>query len=110
MEERAVITYIRSGDEILLIHKKTGHGTGKVNAPGGHIEPGETPVQAAIRECMEETGIVPANPVLKGVLDFPFTDGLYLKGYVFTADEFFGELRSTEEADPFWCPVFMNPV
>ena len=31
MEERAVITYIRSGDEILLIHKKRGHGAGKVN-------------------------------------------------------------------------------
>jgi 8-oxo-dGTP diphosphatase len=25
--------------------------------PGGKIEPGETPEQAAIRECLEETGI-----------------------------------------------------
>lgn len=109
MEERAVITYIRSGDDILLIHKKTGHGAGKVNAPGGHIEPGETPVQAAVRECMEETGIIPVNPVLKGVLDFPFTDGLDLKGYVFYADEFFGSLKSCDEADPFWCPVDKMP-
>ena len=41
-EKHAVITYIFSGDKVLLIHKKRGLGAGKVNAPGGHIEPGET--------------------------------------------------------------------
>lgn len=27
--------------------------------PGGHVDPGETPVQAALRECQEETGFAP---------------------------------------------------
>jgi 8-oxo-dGTP pyrophosphatase MutT (NUDIX family) len=30
--------------------------------PGGHIDPGETPDQAAIRECLEETGLPVAHP------------------------------------------------
>jgi mutator protein MutT len=31
----------------------------KWNFPGGHIDEGETPRQAAIRECEEEAGITP---------------------------------------------------
>lgn len=27
-----------------------------IEFPGGHIDPGETPTQAAVRECLEETG------------------------------------------------------
>jgi 8-oxo-dGTP pyrophosphatase MutT (NUDIX family) len=30
--------------------------------PGGHIEPGEMPDQAAVRECLEETGLMVAHP------------------------------------------------
>lgn len=30
--------------------------------PGGHIEDGESPASAAVRECMEETGLAVAHP------------------------------------------------
>ncbi len=30
--------------------------------PGGHLEPGEAPEEAAIRECIEETGLAVAHP------------------------------------------------
>src|SRR4051794_35353585 len=37
--ERAVLCFIVCGGRVLLIHKKRGLGAGKVNAPGGKIEP-----------------------------------------------------------------------
>jgi 8-oxo-dGTP pyrophosphatase MutT (NUDIX family) len=30
--------------------------------PGGHIEPGESPEEAVVRECVEETGLTVAHP------------------------------------------------
>ncbi|MDR0277144.1 MAG: NUDIX domain-containing protein [Paucimonas sp.] len=47
---RATIICLRSG-KVLLVRKKGG----KWNFPGGTIEPGEEPAQAAVRELEEET-------------------------------------------------------
>jgi 8-oxo-dGTP pyrophosphatase MutT (NUDIX family) len=41
---------------------------GQVSFPGGRIEPGETPEQAALREAAEEVGLDPALPELLGRL------------------------------------------
>ena len=43
--------------------------------PKGHIEEGETPEQAAIREVAEETGITSAITKSLGVIDFWFMAG-----------------------------------
>ena len=59
--EKAVLCYLFDGDKVLLIHKKTGLGRGKVNAPGGRIEAWEMPKEAAVRELQEETGITPQD-------------------------------------------------
>lgn len=101
-EETAVICYLFDGDNVLLINKKTGLGKGYVNAAGGRIEEDETALEAAVREMEEETGITPINPEPIGVLNFQFTDGYSLKGYVFFAFEHSGIMKETEEADPFW--------
>lgn len=101
--ETAVLCFVEDGDKLMLIHKKTGLGAGKINAPGGRIEPGETPEQAAVRETIEETGITPSELEEKGRLHFQFKDGYSLKGHVFFARKFSGQLTETDEADPFWC-------
>lgn len=107
--ESAVISYILRSDEVLLIQKKTGLGAGKVNAPGGHIEDGETPLEAAVRETKEEVGLDTENLRYAGELYFHFTDGLKLKGTVFLTESFDGELIETIEADPFWCKISEIP-
>ncbi|MDC7244791.1 MAG: 8-oxo-dGTP diphosphatase [Sphaerochaetaceae bacterium] len=103
--EVAVLTYLFVDDQVLLIHKKTGLGKGLINAPGGHIEEGETADEAAMREITEETGLSVPSVTYKGRLDFQFTDGLKMRGYIFFAGEYEGELIETDEALPFWCKV-----
>lgn len=47
----------RSG-EVLLIHKdKPEWQAGRLNLPGGKVEPGELPIATAERELFEETGL-----------------------------------------------------
>lgn len=102
--DTAVLTFIRRDGQLLLILKKRGLGHGKINAPGGRLEPGETPEQAAVRETQEEVGLTPLSLCAAGQLDFAFTDGYSLRCHVFTADGHEGALTETDEADPFWCP------
>lgn len=61
--------------QVLMILKKRGQGQGKWNGPGGKLLDGENPRDAAIRECFEETGILPLQPRELGVLEFYFPEG-----------------------------------
>lgn len=103
--EEAVLCFIRKNHQLLLMVKKRGLGAGKINAPGGRIEEGETPLEAAIRETEEEILVRPENPRLSAELSFVFTDGYSLHVYVFLAGDFAGTPTATDEADPFWCSV-----
>jgi len=46
---------------------------GQISFPGGSLEPGETPVQAALREADEEVGLAPESVTVLGELDDVFT-------------------------------------
>lgn len=45
-------------NRLLLVRRRNDPGRGRWSLPGGRIEPGETPAQAAAREVLEETGLV----------------------------------------------------
>lgn len=45
-----------------------GHHPGQVSFPGGALDPGETPEQAALREAVEETGLDPSGVEVLGTL------------------------------------------
>jgi 8-oxo-dGTP diphosphatase len=104
-EQRATLLFVIRAGQILLIHKKKGLGAGKINGPGGRIEPGETPVEAAVREVQEELLVTPLGVREAGELHFQFTDGLSLHGSVFTASDCEGEAQETDEAVPLWVPL-----
>jgi 8-oxo-dGTP diphosphatase len=107
--ELATLCFIVKAGRILLIHKRRGLGAGKVNAPGGKLEPGETPREAAIRETQEEIGVTPLELEEMGTLRFQFTDGYSLHCTVFRAGDLEGEPRETAEALPFWSALDAIP-
>lgn len=107
--DRATLLFVVRDGEVLLIKKKRGLGRGKVNGPGGRIEPGEGALEAALRETFEEVCVRASPPRELGVLAFQFVDGYALHVRVFRADGCEGEPRETDEAEPFWAPVSALP-
>jgi len=91
-----------SAGKVLLIRKKRGLGAGKINGPGGKIDPGETSMECAVRETQEELGVTALDPVKHGELWFQFVDGLALHVDVFRATCWEGEAIETPEAIPLW--------
>jgi len=72
-----IVVFDSAGRLVLCRHKDRS----TWETPGGHIEPGETPAEAAARELFEETGIVPKD--LTAVADYE-VDGV--AGRLYTAD------------------------
>ncbi len=107
--ERATLCFVVRAGQILLIRKKRGLGAGKINGPGGRLEPGETPLQCAVRETQEELGVIPLEPEWRGDLHFQFVDGYGLHCAVFTATDCVGTAIETDEAVPLWTPLEAIP-
>lgn len=105
----ATLVFIISGGKILLIEKKRGLGAGKINGPGGKIEPGETPLQAAIRETEEELMITPHAPRKMGELRFSMTMCPDILCHVYRSEGFTGTPTETDEAVPLWTPLHEIP-
>lgn len=98
--ELTVLCLIRRGDEYLLQDRIKNDWRG-FTLPGGHVEPGESIVDAVVREMQEETGLTVENPKLCGVKQFPIDGGRYLV-FLFVADQFSGEVISSEEGAMHW--------
>jgi 8-oxo-dGTP diphosphatase len=97
----------RDGErQVLLGHKKTGLGQGKIVGLGGHVEAGESAAEAAAREAEEESGIhVPLGALNRAAhitFLFPARPDWDMTVDVFTAAEFSGEPAESSEIRPEW--------
>ncbi len=108
-EVLATLMFIIKDGQILLIEKKRGLGAGKINGPGGKIDPGETPLEAIIRETQEELCITPHAPRKLGELQFSMTDYADILCHVYRSDDFTGTPTETDEAVPVWTPLHEIP-
>ena len=105
----ATLVFVIRGRRILLIHKKRGLGAGKVNGPGGRLEPGESFEACAVREVREELGVTPLRLVRLGQHAFQFVNGYSTFVRVYRAADLEGAPVETDEAEPLWCDLDAIP-
>ena len=98
----ATLVFVVRDGRILLIRKKRGLGAGKINGPGGRLEPGEAPEAGAVREVEEELHVTPLDLRHVGENRFQFVDGYSIHVFVFAATDCRGEPTETDEAAPLW--------
>lgn len=100
-----VLLIVTHEDRVLLIrrseHKKLW--PGKYNAPGGHMELGEDPYAAGLRELVEETGVRVGEMRLRGLITAETgLPGSGILVFVFQAEALEPELRGGPEGEPLW--------
>lgn len=105
----ATLVFVIRAGQVLLIRKKRGLGAGKINGPGGRVDPDETTTQCAVREIREELCVTPTGLRAHGELRFQFIDGYSIHVHVFRADGCTGEATETEEAVPLWTDLDAIP-
>ena len=102
-----VLCYLKKDDQYLLLFrnkKANDMNEGKWMGVGGHIEQGETPDQAAIREVFEETGL--HVHLLSSAGEVLFINDDYQEiMYVYEITDFFGELIDCNEGVLKWVPI-----
>lgn len=87
------IAVVEHEDHFLVGQRPTGVAlAGYWEFPGGKIEQGETPLQAAARECLEETGLV-----VEPLFEYSLNVERYEHG---TVELHFIQCRSLQATDP----------
>ncbi len=98
--ELTVLCLLENGSRILLQNRQKKDWRGYA-LPGGHVEQGESFVDAIIREMKEETGLTILDPRLAGVKQFPIENGRYVV-LLFKATKWTGTVVSSEEGQMEW--------
>ena len=113
MARHLTLMLLKRSNKTCLGIKKRGFGAGKLLEPGGKVEPGETPMQGAIREAEEEVGVKIRSAHKVGQLVFR---NLYYKGtpetaitHVYMSEDFEGEPSESDELVPNWYDINSLP-
>lgn len=97
LQQLSTICYLDNGHQFLLLHRnKKAHDIhqGKWVSVGGKFEAGESPIDCAKREILEETGLRAITLIPQGFISFPnFTqDGQDWYSFVYRVTDFEGDL------------------
>ena len=101
---KTVTVYLLRCDEILLLYrnkKQNDINKNKFIGVGGHIEEGETPLFAAEREVLEETGLKVNNLKYRALVHFSYDD-FKEDMHIYTSTDFIGEMIKCDEGDLSW--------
>ena len=104
--EKAVVTVlcmVHDGTRLLLQNRVKADWRG-YTLPGGHVEKGESFVQAVTREMREETGLTVHAPRLCGIKDW-CEEGVRHVVLLYRAEQFTGTLRSSDEGEVWWAEL-----
>lgn len=98
----ALALAVRGGLVLVMRRSERRHAGGVWEFPGGKVETGELPDDAARRELLEETGLRAATlePLTVAVFDYP--DRL-LRFHAFLAPEPVGDIVIEDGAEYAWC-------
>ena len=101
----STLCYIVKDGKVLMLHrvkKKNDINHDKWIGIGGKFEPEEAPEECILREAKEETGLTLTAWQCRGVVTFLQEGGEGEYMYLFTADDFAGELIECDEGDLQW--------
>lgn len=101
----STLCYIVKDGKVLMLHrvkKKNDINHDKWIGIGGKFEPEEAPEECILREAKEETGLTLTSWRCRGVVTFLQEGGEGEYMYLFTADDFAGELIECDEGDLQW--------
>ena len=92
---------IKNGDKVLVQDRVSPNWPG-ITFPGGHVERGESFVDAVIREVKEETGLTISKPQLRGIKDWYDDEDYRYVVLFYKTEHFTGELQSSDEGKVWW--------
>lgn len=101
---QTVMIYLEKENQYLMLYrnkKEKDINKNKYIGVGGHVEKGETPDQALIREVKEETGLDLLSFIKRGLVYFVL-NGYEEEMYIYTSLDFKGELIECNEGDLLW--------
>lgn len=101
--ELTVLCLLQDGNRLLLQNSPKENWKG-YTFPGGHVEPGESFVDAVVREMKEETGLTVIDPRVVGIKQFPIENGRYIV-LLFKATEYSGDVVSSDEGEMEWIDI-----
>ncbi|OGY27101.1 MAG: hypothetical protein A2Z11_03400 [Candidatus Woykebacteria bacterium RBG_16_43_9] len=101
------VAIIEKEGKLLMVQEADANFRGKWNVPAGHINPGENPLAAVVREAKEETGLDVEPKSLAGIQVYRHDTGRSSVRFNFNCEVKGGEIGGLEEEimDVKWMSV-----